>query len=465
VLTPGQPFDRYKVDSLLGKGAMGSVYKAYDDRLRRWVALKVLDESHVSHEARALLVREARLAATVNHPNLVMVFDVGESQGIPFMAMELIAGKTLREHMKEPPPLQRRIRWLLDIARGLQAAHQTGLVHRDVKPGNVVITDAGAKVLDFGIAKPTEEANARFTAQMPARQTKPGFAVGTPRYMAPEILRGEPCDARCDQFSWGIVAFELLTGERARGDSVMAGMNWTPPRMDSVSPKLAAVVLRALSPDPAARFATMGDVATALAPFAGSRDATMEFTAIAPPPSLNDLRSAASDATVGPSKGVAPQPTALAPSNKDAIAKPEPTRIDVQSPNTSGTIVRPAKSPPEPRRRHRQDPKFTPLNPAHAEALITIVDTDVCRELGGSARQVMVIVSIDVQGAKGRYFVTLAAVDHEGQLFSPASSVESLRAAADLISADAQAGNARWRRLTFYLRDGVLDEAAGFELV
>ena len=291
----GDRFGRYIIGPLLGQGGMGEVRRAEDTLLVRAVALKILlhDEAwgagvSPSPEAVARLMREARAAAALDHPNAVAIFDVGEEGDHPYIAMELIDGVTLRALVgDEEQPLDRRIRWSLEVARALAAAHRRGIVHRDVKPENVMVRDDGVvKVLDFGIARSaqlTGDGGATSTrapgAPILPTLTEKGISVGTPLYMAPEQLRGEPVDPRCDQFAWGAVVYELLTGASpwaSEGGPLQAVSNILtrkPPPMRAGNPAIPAevdnVVRRALSKDAADRFATMDDVVRALEPHAG----------------------------------------------------------------------------------------------------------------------------------------------------------------------------------------------------
>ncbi len=233
-LAPGDHVDRYEIVRLLGAGGMGEVYEAHDPRLQRRVALKVLRRTGADGEPAspgaeadgdrgARLLREARLAAALEHPGVVAVYDVGEVaepdslKGTTYLAMELIAGHSLRAYVGDASvSVRQRVRWLAEVARALAAAHWRGLVHRDVKPENVMIREDGVvKVLDFGIAKRTHaivEVGSTGGLQLPTI-TGHGVAVGTPHYMAPEQMRGEPLDGRADQFAWGVTAYELLAGE------------------------------------------------------------------------------------------------------------------------------------------------------------------------------------------------------------------------------------------------------------
>lgn len=255
--------DRYRVVGRLGRGGTAVVDRAVDLRLKRVVALKRLVD--VPAEEAPRVVREARMAAALGHPNIVAVYDVGVHEGVPYLVMELVDGESLRFAIGSSVPLPIKLGWLVDIARALDAAHRSGLVHRDVKPQNVMIAEGGAKLLDFGLAKALDEAAFKLTALLPAMRTQPGFSVGTPQYMAPEILRGQlPADAKTDQFAWGLLAYQLVTGEPAPRDGILK--RWSAPAIDVPALPAAAanVVRRALAEDRAERFASMHDLAEAL---------------------------------------------------------------------------------------------------------------------------------------------------------------------------------------------------------
>jgi len=278
MLSPGDKFERYTIEAPLGQGGMGHVYRARDERLGRRVALKVISDRVASGDASARLVREARAAAALDHPNAVAVFDVGEADGVPYIVMELVEGRTLRDAIGgASTPLAARIGWLADAGRALAAAHRRGLVHRDVKPENVMIRNDGVvKVLDFGIARRDSAAvDPAAPTQTPALPTLTleGVKVGTPLYMAPEQIRGDALDGRADQFSWGVVAYELLAGRLPwRGADALAAMAsvLTDPvdraALDaaSVPRALQKVVLRALGRRPEHRFASMDEAVSAL---------------------------------------------------------------------------------------------------------------------------------------------------------------------------------------------------------
>ncbi len=281
---PGDLVDRYVIEAEIGEGGMGRVYRALDPRLGRRVALKVLlaEDGPVRAEAAARMVREARAAAAFTHPNVVAIHDVGEVDGSPFIAMELVSGRTLRAWMGEgAASREQKLSWLIDVARGLAAAHRAGLVHRDIKPDNVMVTDDGAvKILDFGIARRAEAdpfevdvGAPTALAQLPSL-TGEGQSLGTPQYMAPEQLRAEPVDGRCDQFAWGVMAWELFVGAlpwsaAKTGAQLVAAVLAAPVRpltdvLAGVPPALAEAVSRALSKDRDARFASMDDLVARL---------------------------------------------------------------------------------------------------------------------------------------------------------------------------------------------------------
>ena len=235
---------------------MGEVYRAFDANLRRKVALKVLHPDLAVPDAAARMVREARAAAALAHPNTIAIHDLGEIDGTVFIVMELVSGASLRAYVGDTTvPVAQKLRWLVDVARGLGAAHKAGLVHRDVKPTNVMVSDDGVvKVLDFGLAKPLEAAS--FDSDV-------GLVVGTPRYMAPELFSGIAADARSDQYAFGVTAYELLSGVHPGSPvgPVPAALDTLVPE---VGPAAARVIARTLSRAPADRFASMNEVVSAL---------------------------------------------------------------------------------------------------------------------------------------------------------------------------------------------------------
>lgn len=253
---------------------MGAVYRAFDSKLRRKVALKVLHPDLAVPDAAARLVREARAAAALAHPNTIAIHDLGEIDGTVFLVMELVSGVPLRAYVGDPAvPLRQKLRWLVDIARGLGAAHKAGLVHRDVKPTNVMVSDDGVvKVLDFGLAKPLEAASFH---------TDVGLVVGTPRYMAPELFTGMRADARSDQYAFGVTAYELLSGAHPGGPTgpVPAALDTLVPE---IGPAVARVIARTLSRAAGERFATMNEIASELEEQIGTTR-TSELREVPPP--------------------------------------------------------------------------------------------------------------------------------------------------------------------------------------
>ena len=248
------------------------------------------------------MLREARAVAAFQHPNVVVVYDVGEGagqgEGQSYIAMELVRGQTLRRYIGDGEvPIARRVRWLVDVAKALAAAHEAGLVHRDVKPDNVMVREDGVvKVLDFGIARrptravdgsaPTEEGSL-------ATLTERGVLVGTPLYASPEQLRGESLDGRSDQFSWGVLAYELFAGkppwEGASDQLALLAqiLSGSVPdlakRVPDLPPEVVTAVNRALEKTSSARYPTMIELADALEPFAEAKHANGRGTTVSAP--------------------------------------------------------------------------------------------------------------------------------------------------------------------------------------
>jgi hypothetical protein len=257
---------RYEIIERVGRGGMGVLYRGRDTVLDREVALKVLVGDFVGDaDARARFFREAKAAAKLQHRNIVTIFEFGEEDSMPYMVMEFLRGRDLSSRMRssEPFPLEEKLDIVAQLCTGLHFAHQQGVVHRDIKPGNIwLLGDGGVKLLDFGIAKLAASSLSQNTA-----------IIGTASYMSPEQVSGSAIDGRADVFSAGVVLFELLAGRRPfEADSptavLMKIMTEEPPRVDSLvpdlPPPLVNVVRRALEKDPAKRYQRAGDMAAEL---------------------------------------------------------------------------------------------------------------------------------------------------------------------------------------------------------
>src|SRR5437667_5192214 len=306
-LISGTRLGRYEIRSKLGEGGMGEVYLAQDTKLDRKVALKILPSDLASDRDRMeRFVREAKSAAALNHPYIAHVYEIGEHEGVNFIAMEFIDGETLREliHQRQTD-LTKLLRHLQHVAEGLAKAHAAGIVHRDLKPDNVMITrDGHAKILDFGLAKLIEpqqtsatssEASEQATAILQQHST-PGVVLGTVGYMSPEQAQGKTkeIDHRSDIFSFGCMLYEAVTRQKAfTGKDMIDTLNriirepFTPItdfRPDAPN-HLQRIVRRCLAKDPEDRYQTIKDVAIELRElrrdFAGS--AAIDTTV--PPPS------------------------------------------------------------------------------------------------------------------------------------------------------------------------------------
>jgi serine/threonine protein kinase len=251
----------YVITGKLGQGGMGIVYSARDERLERMVALKTISSVSVDETARRRFWREARAAASVNHPNVCQLFEIGEDQGELFIAMELLEGESLAERLQRGAmTVAETMPIALGMLAALSALHARGVIHRDLKPSNVFLTSHGVKLLDFGLARTNEPELARSMVGV-GELTDPGMVVGTPRYIAPEQIAGDPIDARSDLFAAGVILFEMLAGRPTFGgrnviEILHATLHEQPPALTG-SPAIAAidrVIRRALAKRPADRF-------------------------------------------------------------------------------------------------------------------------------------------------------------------------------------------------------------------
>jgi len=276
-LSSGTMLGPYEIQSPAGAGGMGEVYRARDTRLDRTVAVKILP-THLSSnaEAKQRFDREARTISSLSHPNVCHLYDVGSQDGTSYLVMEYLEGETLADRLsKGPLPSEQVLRYGIEICDGLEKAHRSGVVHRDLKPGNIMLTKSGTKLMDFGLAKPIlpESPPSSGLTQTLATSKHPltteGMVVGTFQYMSPEQVEGKEADARSDIFALGAVLYEMVTGRRAfegktAASTVAAILAAEPPTMSSVQPlsppALEATVKSCLAKDPDERLQTAHDV-------------------------------------------------------------------------------------------------------------------------------------------------------------------------------------------------------------
>src|SRR5712672_2227418 len=279
-ILPGRRLGPYEILSSIGAGGMGEVYRARDTRLNRTVAIKVLPPHLADRsELRERFEREARTIASLNHPHICTLHDIGQQDGIDYLVMEYLEGETLAHRLlKGPLPLEQVLRYAIEIADALDKAHRKGVTHRDLKPGNIMLTKTGTKLLDFGLAKLKQEvapANAQLSELPTANDplTAQGTIIGTLQYMAPEQLEGKEADARTDIFAFGAVVYEMATGKRAfegksQASVISAIMSSDPSPMSSLQPMtppaLDRVVKRCLAKETDERWQSADDLTNEL---------------------------------------------------------------------------------------------------------------------------------------------------------------------------------------------------------
>jgi len=274
-LTSGTRLGPYEILAPIGAGGMGEVYKAKDTRLDRTVAIKVLPEHLAeSPERKARSEREAKAISQLNHPHICTLYDVGEQDGVDFIVMEYIEGVTLAERLKKGAlPLDRALEYGIQIADGLDNAHRAGIVHRDLKLPNVMLTKSGVKLLDFGLAKILAGETGPETSDAPTKQrdlTRERAIIGTLQYMAPEQLEGKEADPRSDIFGLGNILYEMVTGKRAfaganQASLIAAILTTEPPRVSELQPSspplLDHLIRKCLAKDPDERWRSAADLA------------------------------------------------------------------------------------------------------------------------------------------------------------------------------------------------------------
>src|SRR5262245_42709134 len=278
-LAAGSRLGPYEVVSPIGAGGMGEVWKARDTRLERTVAVKVLPPHlSASPEARQRFEREAKTISQLSHPHICALYDVGNQDGVEYLVMEFLEGETLAERLlRGPLPVDQTLRYGMEIADALDKAHRRGIGHRDLKPGNVMLTKSGVKLLDFGLAKAVQPGSAvSALTSLPTEGlalTAEGTILGTFQYMAPEQLEGRETDSRTDIFSFGAVLYEMATGRKAfsgrsRASLIGAILKDQPPAISAVEPTtppaLDRVIQTCLAKDPDDRWQTARDLALEL---------------------------------------------------------------------------------------------------------------------------------------------------------------------------------------------------------
>jgi len=353
-LSPGHRLGAYEIVGLLGSGGMGEVYRARDTRLDRDVAIKILQGSlALQPEVRQRFEREARIVSSLNHPNICTLYDVGHQDDLDYIVMERLDGETLAERLARGPlPVEEVLRTGIQIADALDRAHRQGLVHRDLKPGNIMLTKSGAKLLDFGLARATGLGPSAGDVSSPTMSrplTAEGAIVGTFQYMAPEQLEGREADARSDLFSFGSVLYEMAVGRRAfegrsQASLIASILKETPRPISSAvalaPPALDRAVMRCLEKDPDDRWQTARDLLLELkwVAEAGSR-AGVPAPVAARRKSRERLAWGIASVAAAGALGLAALLIARTP------PKPEPVRFVFETPSSIRSIGTPKVSP------------------------------------------------------------------------------------------------------------------------
>ena len=297
-LASGTKLGPYEIQSPLGAGGMGEVYRARDPQLKRDVAIKVIT-GYTSHDVDRLrrFEQEARAAAALNHPNILSIYQMGTHEGKPYLVTELLEGSTLREELLHGPlPSRKAVDYAIQTMHGLAAAHEQGIVHRDLKPENLFVTkDGRIKILDFGLAKLVQpSSDPGSVAQTMSEGTKPGIVLGTVGYMSPEQVRSNTTDHRTDLFAFGAIFYEMLSGQRAfrkptSAETMSAILNEEPPPVTqivpAVPPALQKIVNRCMEKSAERRFHSASDLAFALEALSDSGSSTTSAVASATSPS------------------------------------------------------------------------------------------------------------------------------------------------------------------------------------